>query len=409
MDGLPAPYLARFDAARRLDLSFGERATADGAVRVLVAQLDGRLLLGGDFTTLHGLSRPGIARLRPDGVPDETFQPGSGPGGSARGARTIESVAVQPDGRILIGGFFSEWNRVPRHGLARLESNGSLDPSFAPNAGIEAAYPVALQADGRILIAGYFNRPEQLIRLDPDGTEDHGFRFGFSYAHVSAIALLPNADILLGGNSSGFPEVLPFSPSGVQRPWFRGQTFHDISMNALVVQTNGRILVGARSVDFQPGITKGLGRLLPNGEADPEFVGRIEVNGAVRAIALRPDGGIVMGGTFRTVNGRSRTRLAWLDDAGYLLPEIRLKLEVRATQPATVLLGGDAGTALVLETSTNLVDWRAIAAFPHLNDVQTWNGTHDPGPVTPARFFRARCPTVRDVPGGSGAAADGEH
>jgi hypothetical protein len=74
------------------------------------------------YTVISDSAKVGVARLRADGTPDETFHPGPGAGGSALGARRIESVAVQSDGRILVGGCFSEWNGVPRHGLARRDA-----------------------------------------------------------------------------------------------------------------------------------------------------------------------------------------------------------------------------------------------------------------------------------------------
>src|SRR3984893_7670066 len=77
---------------------------ANGAVRVVVVQPDGKILLGGDFTTLSpnggvAVTRNRIARLNPDGTLDTAFNPNAN--------SSVTSIAVQADGKILVGGFFT--------------------------------------------------------------------------------------------------------------------------------------------------------------------------------------------------------------------------------------------------------------------------------------------------------------
>ena len=105
---------------------------ANGTVRVVVVQPDGKILIGGDFTTLSpnggvAVTRNRIARLNPDGTLDTAFNP------NANGA--VYSIAVQADGKILAGGHFT--NSIggqTRNYIARLDATTGLADSFDPNA-----------------------------------------------------------------------------------------------------------------------------------------------------------------------------------------------------------------------------------------------------------------------------------
>ncbi len=110
-------------------------------------------MIGGSFTEYNGITRNHIARLNPDGSLDSSFV-------LEKGAdATILAIALQPDGKILIGGIFSQYNDVPRKHLARLNPDGSLDVGFdsenGTNFGIDT---IILQPEDKILISGWFNQ-----------------------------------------------------------------------------------------------------------------------------------------------------------------------------------------------------------------------------------------------------------
>jgi uncharacterized delta-60 repeat protein len=161
---LPRPYLARFDANGTLDPSF--LPAPSGGVRALALQPDGSLLLGGDFTSVAtanfpaGKERLHLARVDGDGLLDG-FDPGAG-----GGAAYVAALALDPEGRVLIGGSFESVlhpsglpvegeTAAPRHGAARLKLNGAVDVTTdpAPDGAVNA---IALQPDGKFLIAGGF-------------------------------------------------------------------------------------------------------------------------------------------------------------------------------------------------------------------------------------------------------------
>src|SRR5438132_7109069 len=138
---------------------------ANDVVRVAVVQSDGKILIGGNFTTLSpnggaAVTRNHIARLNPDGTLDTAFDP------NANGE--VESIAVQADGKILAGGYFTSIGGQTRNRIARLNPDGTLD-AFDPNAN-NIVFSIAVQADGKILAGGAFTSIGGQTRNDIDRT-----------------------------------------------------------------------------------------------------------------------------------------------------------------------------------------------------------------------------------------------
>lgn len=152
--GLPVvAQVVRYDASGALDptfaaLSFTTSANAVGRVVALARQADGKILALGSFSAVDGAARMGIARLTSTGAPDPTFVSNAGL------SNGLQSLAVQPNGRVLVGGGFVAANN---YGLIRLLDDGQLDPSFgasaAPSSNVAA---IDIQPDGAIVVAGSF-------------------------------------------------------------------------------------------------------------------------------------------------------------------------------------------------------------------------------------------------------------
>src|SRR5439155_26956364 len=113
---------------------------------------DGKVLVGGTFPPFNGASRARLARLNTDGSLDTNFLSGlTGPNSAVR------SIRIQSDGKLVIGGQFSTVNGTARGRIARLNTDGTLDTTFGNGlAGASTVYSVAVQSDGKILIGGYF-------------------------------------------------------------------------------------------------------------------------------------------------------------------------------------------------------------------------------------------------------------
>src|SRR6266702_5739664 len=145
-------YIGRLNADGTLDTSFNPGT--DRPVLSLAVQADGKILAGGYFSTLGGQNRNYIGRLNADGTLDTSFNPGTN--------GQVNSLAVQADGKILVGGFFTTLAGQSRANIGRLNADGTLDTSFNPSAGgrpfVNASvYSLAVQADGRILVGGGFS------------------------------------------------------------------------------------------------------------------------------------------------------------------------------------------------------------------------------------------------------------
>jgi uncharacterized delta-60 repeat protein len=109
--------------------------------------------------------------------------------GNAFASAQIHSVVVQPDGKLLVGGHFNySSNGVTSSNLVRLNADGSADATFAVGRGVNGAVrALALQADGKVLVGGDFssyngtNAPN-LMRLNTDGTPDVTFAAGNGFS-----------------------------------------------------------------------------------------------------------------------------------------------------------------------------------------------------------------------------------
>ena len=134
-----------------LDTFFNPGSGVDIWINSIILQADNKILISGNFTKYNNVSRNHIARLNPDGSLESTFNPD-------RGANfLIWTTTLQPDGKILIGGNFTQYNGTPRNRLARLNSDGSLDTTFNPGTRTNSLlWAITLQPDGKILIGGGF-------------------------------------------------------------------------------------------------------------------------------------------------------------------------------------------------------------------------------------------------------------
>ncbi len=341
--GLSHPYLVRLHADGSLDSGFAW-LPLQSRVRAIECQPDGRNIIAGDFGPLNEAGR-NIARLTTNGVPDNTFTAIVGPAGSGWGTDPVTGLARQADGRLLISGDFQLVNGQPRVRVARLFSDGSLDESFNPGAGPnEWVYRVLLQPDGKIVIAGLFNsvgtipRPG-LARLHPDGSLEATF----------APKLEPTNAVIY----------------------------------ALARQPDGKLLVGGAFSGVEGHLAPGLARLFADGSLDGSFTADAAIR-SVSAMALQPDGRIVLGGFSIPGLLQSTGGIYRVLGGPY---EFRF-LDLRQLPDGSVALDtiGEPGRRFVLEATADLVRWSALGT----NDAPAvWHSFVDESSPAPAiRFFR---------------------
>lgn len=196
--------LLRLNQDGQLDPSFNSGVLNPGvSLRPLVTDMalqpDGRILICGLFTQVHDKPRRGIARLHPDGQLDESFDPGLHIVGG-----DVRSIAWRTDSRVVIAGTITTVHGVARRGVALLHEDGSLDSDFNPGLGanIAAVNSVRISRSGSLNLAGGFTSfngvsRHGLVRLFPDGSVDSNFNPALS-------ADLSDRRI----NSSGPPRLL---------------------------------------------------------------------------------------------------------------------------------------------------------------------------------------------------------
>ena len=232
----PRSNLARFDSDGAVDKAFNPPPIL-GVVSCLALQADGKILVG---TQVHGVSR-----LNPDGTVDGTF--------SAAVNGNVSCLAIQADGRILIGGsgfLHGAWPAGPKLGpLLRLNSDGTPDASFEPEVK-GMVHTVAIQGDGKILVGGWFSRPfPNLCRLNRDGTTDTRFNSGTTGGKVDALALQADGKVLVAGEFTHLGGQVRaglgrLNGDGTLDAAFNPEVEQPLHLYSIALQGDGKILVG---------------------------------------------------------------------------------------------------------------------------------------------------------------------
>lgn len=223
---------------------------------------------------------------------------------SVPGAGEVWALAAQPDGKILLGGYF-QFAGPTRYNLARVNADGTLDTDFRPPSGIGVVTALALQVDGKILVgANITNLAGEVVamfeRLNPDGSQDGTAVSGGPGDYVNALAVQEDGKILVGGPFKSFAGQARANLARLKADGSVDNSFNP-TMGAspwcIVVQTDGKIVLGGpdfTSVDGQA--RKGLARLNADGTLDPGFNPNIA---HPMSIALQGDGKIIVNGTSR--------------------------------------------------------------------------------------------------------------
>lgn len=286
----------------------GFNAGTDGNVLATAVQVDGRLLLGGTFTQVNGQSHAHLARLNIDGSLDASFNP--------QLDGDVRSVVVQADGSILVGGDFTQIAATPRSHLARLNADGSLDAAFDP-APDQSVRSLAVQFDDKILVGGDFGHVgatarAHLARLHLDGSLDPAFT-AEADAAVLALAAQPDGQLLAGGDfaqiaGQAHAHLARLNADGTLDAGFAASA--DGRVASLALDIDGSLLAGGEFTQIAGQSRARLARLDANGQAVAGFAA--DADGAVSSLALQADGSILVGGAFAQIAGQPRSHVARL-------------------------------------------------------------------------------------------------
>ena len=316
-NGTVAQKIARINADGSLDTSFnsGFAASTTTTVNALALQSDGKIIIAGSFTSYNGTTRNRIARLNADGTLDTSFNPGSGANSK------IGMVSLQSDGKIIIGGTFTNYNGTTRNRIARINQNGSLDTSFSPGTGVNGeVYAIAIQSDGKILIGGTFTTfnsltRNRIVRINTNGTLDNTFSIGTGASNtVLSIAIQDDGKVIITGWFTSYAGVSRNYIARINSNGTIDTNFSSLGTNSAIrkvtVLSNGKILVVgqfslANNVD-----RNGIAMLQDNGILDSNFNPGAGVNNSIYTSAILNDGKIMIGGEFSLYNNYERKNMA---------------------------------------------------------------------------------------------------
>jgi uncharacterized repeat protein (TIGR01451 family)/uncharacterized delta-60 repeat protein len=303
---------------------FNQTPGANSTVHALAVQPDNKTIIGGEFTAYNASQRYHIARIATDGLLDTTFLafPNSGAND------TITSLLLDSTGNIYIGGYFTSFNGTNRYGIARLNSSGGLDTTFNPGVGVNGViWSMGLQGNGQLIIAGDFTAVNatnrlNIARLNTDGSLDTSFDPGISADGViNAIALQSSGKIIIAGDfthvdSAIRTHIARLNSDGSLDPAFDPGVGPDDTIYALALQSSGTVIIGGAFNTVDAINTKSLARLNADGSLDQTFGVGTGADDTVYTLMVQPDTTVLVGGIFRSINGTRRVGLARLFSNG---------------------------------------------------------------------------------------------
>ncbi len=323
--------IVRFNADGSEDSSFLKGTGFNGVVTDIARQTDGKLVVNGSFTEFNGSPCPKIARLNANGSLDTDFVTALGTGAN----NNIRALALLPDGNILLGGSFSEFNGTAAPGVARISPTGTL-LTFAPpftTSIIPQIYGIDVDPNGKIMIVGQFafgtngTFKFSIARLNIDGTLDESFNPGFGAHQVDLTD--PENPVQLT-NSAAFVTKIGSVPSNGTVKYMIYGFFTGYNGTSVPSTSTGLINTdGTWETSFTPGPINGQiydihsdqkGRLLIAGSFSTpgNRIAALQTNGAidttlnfgggttgsfVAAIATDSIGNIYLGGNFFNFGG----------------------------------------------------------------------------------------------------------
>jgi uncharacterized delta-60 repeat protein len=354
--------------AGSIDDSFNIGTGFSNYITSMEIQQDGKIVIGGDFTSYSGTSRNRIIRLNSDGSIDNSFNIGTGFNAY------VDDIKIQPDGKIVVGGNFTSYNGTSRNRIIRLNSDGSIDNSFNIGTGFSGAtfmeVNLKLQSDGKILVGGNFTSyngtsVNRAARLNSDGSIDNTFTIEEGLVGVIyAIDVTQDGKIVIGGffeNYGGSNHINRLNSDGsIDNTFNVGTGFNDVVWG-ITIQSDGKILIGGGFTTYNGTSSNRIVRLNSDGSVDEQF--NVSGNGfngdnpsrdelQVWNIAVQEDGKILAGGFFSSYNGVTNNRIIRLNSDGSIDNSFDTGAGITDGQPYVIRISNN-GKILVGGNLTN--------------------------------------------------------
>lgn len=308
-----------------LDMTFNLGTGADSYVYATAIQSDGKVIIGGGFNTYNGTTRNRIARLNADGTLDTSFDPGTGTAGF------VYALSIQNDGKIIIGGNFTSYNGSPRSHIARLNADGTLDTTFDPGTGADVfVHTTTIQSDGKIIIGGDFtdyngNAINRIARLNTDGTLDTSFDPGTGASNIVNSSTIQNdGKIIIAGNFTHYNgiarnRIARLNTDGTLDTTFDPGSGSDALVRATAIQNDGKIIIAGSFSLYNNTARKRIARLNTDGSLDNTFDAGAGISASaynLKAISIQSNGKLIAGGYFFDYNGTGKNNIVCLNTDG---------------------------------------------------------------------------------------------
>jgi len=309
--GKRAPGLIRLKSKGKRDKSFKPGSGPNGPVESIIPLNDGKLLIGGNFTTYGGQAMGNIARLNADGSLDTSYQP-------AEFNDQVSAMALMRNGSLLVAGFFTSYgSQAVTGGLVKLNPDATLDTSFAAPADLQPGSVQSLLKlkNGKALVGGTFpsygsSSGGGLVQVNSDGSVDSEFDVGSGFGSaVGGVYSMQKyrRGFLIGGSFSQYDEMravnlVHVGDNGWLSKLFSTGKGFDGQVNSVSIQPNNRVVVVGNFEKYRGKKAPGVAQLKKDGARDKSFKAGSGFNGSVSASALRPDGTVLVGGFFSKYN-----------------------------------------------------------------------------------------------------------
>ncbi|MBI1770608.1 MAG: fibronectin type III domain-containing protein [Bacteroidetes bacterium] len=305
--------------AQTIDPSFQAFITSKVGASGSILFSDGKYLVYGNFIRVNGENRTGVVKFNVDGTIDNTFNVGTGPNNSVLGG------ALQADGKILLGGMFTTFNGLDLAGLVRLNADGSVDTTFKANltlANTSANYSIVVQSDGKIIVTGPFLAVEGVtlgigipFRLNANGSLDTTFTLLSSLTLTYDLAIQPDGKIIVAGGAKGITRLN--LDGTIDATFDVGTGFNSTPYNVEVSST-GRIIACGFFTQFNGAAIPYIVGLSSTGTLDATFQANGKLNNAASKLYLQPDGKLLVLGFFNSFDVTSVKNLIRLNTDGSL-------------------------------------------------------------------------------------------
>ncbi|HRH03901.1 MAG TPA: T9SS type A sorting domain-containing protein [Bacteroidia bacterium] len=326
-------------ATVNLDPTFNSGSGFDSPADKIVIQPNGKILaMGYYFTNYHGTSVNQLARINSDGTLDASFNIIANFFDS--NFVSISDVVFQANGKILIGGSFSSYTNIPCRNLVRLNSDYSYDTTFQVGTLlIGSVENILVRNDGKIIVTGYYKASisspieSKVFLLNSDGSVDPSFSIGIGVPGtavgqtINCYYLQSDNKLLVGGNFSAWngnpaDNLVRLDTLGNIDNSFVSSNYNN-DVYKILQQPDGKIIVGGLFTTINGNSRSKIARLNTNGNIDFTFnpgTG-FSINGSappadVRSMLLEPSGKIILSGDFDSFNGNPAQHLARLNSNG---------------------------------------------------------------------------------------------